>query len=72
MDGGSQGYVGARSMFLVQPKPTGIMGKASSPHTGGIIAGLGDGSVRFFSANVDPTTVWWRSLTPAQGDLPTE
>ena len=31
---------------------------ASSPHTGGINAALGDGSVRFLSKGMSPTTFW--------------
>jgi prepilin-type N-terminal cleavage/methylation domain-containing protein len=68
MDGGSQGYVGTNAMFLVQPKPTGTMGLASSPHTSGIQVGLADGSVRFVTQGVSPTT-WWYALTPANNDI---
>jgi prepilin-type N-terminal cleavage/methylation domain-containing protein len=42
-------------------------GRASSPHSGGIMVGLGDGSVRFVSNSVSPTT-WWAACTPSQGD----
>jgi prepilin-type N-terminal cleavage/methylation domain-containing protein len=41
--------------------------RASSSHVGGITAGLGDGSVRFISQNITPTT-WWAAFTPAAGD----
>jgi len=41
--------------------------RASSPHTGGINVGLGDGSVRFISANVTGNT-WWAAMTMASGD----
>jgi prepilin-type N-terminal cleavage/methylation domain-containing protein/prepilin-type processing-associated H-X9-DG protein len=42
--------------------------RASSPHTGGINVALGDGSVRFVSASVSPTT-WWSAMTPAGGEV---
>jgi prepilin-type processing-associated H-X9-DG protein len=43
-------------------------GIASSPHTGGINVGLGDGSVRFVSGSIS-TTTWWSALTPAGGEV---
>jgi prepilin-type N-terminal cleavage/methylation domain-containing protein len=42
-------------------------GVASSPHTGGINAGLGDGSVRFVGGGISSIT-WWYALTPNAGD----
>jgi len=39
----------------------------SSPHTSGINVLLGDGSVKFVSRGVSPTT-WWAAITPAGGD----
>lgn len=42
--------------------------RASSPHSGGINAGLGDGSVRFVAAGVSPGT-WWAAMTPANGEV---
>jgi prepilin-type N-terminal cleavage/methylation domain-containing protein len=42
-------------------------GKASSYHTAGINTAMGDGSVRFVSNGVSPTT-WWYALTPQGGD----
>jgi prepilin-type N-terminal cleavage/methylation domain-containing protein/prepilin-type processing-associated H-X9-DG protein len=43
-------------------------GVASSPHTGGINVGLGDGSVRFVSGSIS-TTTWWYALTPNGGEV---
>jgi len=43
-------------------------GIASSPHTGGINVGLGDGSVRFVSGGIS-TQTWWYALTPNQGEV---
>ncbi len=58
--------------FKFQPQPSGKPancdgGLASSPHTGGIVVGLGDGSARFVSNGVSPTT-WWQALTPDGGE----
>jgi prepilin-type N-terminal cleavage/methylation domain-containing protein len=41
---------------------------ASSPHTAGMNVGLGDGSVRFVAASINPNT-WWQALTPAGGEV---
>jgi prepilin-type N-terminal cleavage/methylation domain-containing protein len=64
---------GAASIFQVRPPNTdcpysdGSLYRAISPHVGGIMAGLGDGSVRLVSQSVNPNT-WWAALTPAAGD----
>jgi len=42
-------------------------GRASSFHTGGIVTGLGDGSVRTVNRSVSGLT-WWQALTPAGGE----
>jgi len=64
--------VGNAAIFQVQPRGTAPAicdgGRASSPHTGGISAALGDGSVRFVGQGVSPAT-WWAALTPAAGDI---
>jgi prepilin-type N-terminal cleavage/methylation domain-containing protein/prepilin-type processing-associated H-X9-DG protein len=64
------GILGPASIF--QPTPRGNPaicdgGRASSPHTGGINAALGDGSVRFVANGVSPDT-WWAAMTPDYGD----
>src|SRR5262249_27755186 len=41
--------------------------RASSPHTGSIVAALADGSVRTVSGNISPTT-WWSAMTPNGGE----
>jgi prepilin-type N-terminal cleavage/methylation domain-containing protein len=41
----------------------------ATPHTGGILVGLGDGSVRFVAQGTSGLT-WWYALTPNSGDLP--
>ncbi len=69
---GQTGLVGAASMFQVTPKPVANCGLASGPHTGVVIVAMGDGSVRGLNQSVDATTVWWRILTPAAGDIPTD
>ncbi|HEX4611678.1 MAG TPA: DUF1559 domain-containing protein [Urbifossiella sp.] len=69
MDSTSAG-VTATSIFVVQPKPTGQMARASSAHTGGMNTLFGDGSIKFLTQNIDPVAVWWPILTPARGDIP--
>jgi hypothetical protein len=39
-----------------------------SPHTAGIMVGMGDGSVRFVRQGISPLT-WWYAMTPNQGDI---
>jgi prepilin-type N-terminal cleavage/methylation domain-containing protein/prepilin-type processing-associated H-X9-DG protein len=64
---------GAAAIFQVQvpgtncPYSDNTQYRATSPHTGGINAALGDGSVRFVAAGVSPNT-WWFALTPAGGE----
>jgi hypothetical protein len=40
----------------------------STAHTGGILVGLGDASVRFVAQGISPTT-WWAAATPNVGDI---
>jgi prepilin-type N-terminal cleavage/methylation domain-containing protein len=40
----------------------------TTPHTAGINAGLGDGSVRFVTQGISGTT-WWYACTPAGGEV---
>jgi prepilin-type N-terminal cleavage/methylation domain-containing protein len=42
--------------------------RAESPHSGGILAALGDGSVRWVAQGVSGTT-WWAAMTPANNDI---
>jgi len=68
---GGGGITGAASIFQSQPKgnPANCDGyRASSPHTAGINAALGDGSVRFISTGVSGAT-WWTAMTPNNGDI---
>jgi prepilin-type N-terminal cleavage/methylation domain-containing protein len=58
----------ANSMFQVLP----YLGNcdpnlASTAHTGGIMVGLVDGSVRCLPSSIGPTT-WWYASTPAGGE----
>ncbi|WP_143392984.1 H-X9-DG-CTERM domain-containing protein [Fimbriiglobus ruber] len=39
----------------------------NSFHTGGVICGLGDGSIRFVSSSISGTT-FWAACTPANSD----
>jgi prepilin-type processing-associated H-X9-DG protein len=81
-EGGVAGYppqpTGIAAMFQVQPKMgctsgsyTGGCGNgsiANSPHTGGINASMGDGSVRFVAQGTSPNT-WWYAMTPNGGEI---
>jgi len=70
---------GAAAIFMVTP-PMGCSNtgqgsggcgdamRANSPHTAGINAGMGDGSVRFVAQGVSAST-WWFALTPNGGDV---
>jgi prepilin-type processing-associated H-X9-DG protein len=76
--------VGPAALFQVRPKqqcvepsgncsPGSVGGcgfgdQANSPHTGGINAAMGDGSVKFVSQGVSAAT-WWAALTPNAGDI---
>jgi hypothetical protein len=40
----------------------------SSGHTGGIMAGMGDGSVHLVTQGVSPSS-WWYAMTPAGGEI---
>jgi prepilin-type N-terminal cleavage/methylation domain-containing protein len=42
--------------------------KASTAHSGGIMAAMGDGSVRSISRDVSSRT-WWSAMTPKAGDV---
>ncbi len=56
------------SLFQVQPNyiNTCDPSRAQSPHTGGIQVGLGDGSVRFVSQGISPST-WALACYPSDG-----
>jgi prepilin-type N-terminal cleavage/methylation domain-containing protein len=43
--------------------------RASTFHTGGMVVGMGDGSVRTVSPSVN-VQVWWEALTVAGGEVP--
>jgi prepilin-type N-terminal cleavage/methylation domain-containing protein len=65
---------GVAAIFQVQPPgkncpySDGSQYRPISPHTNGINAGLGDGSVRFVSQGVSPQT-WWSAQTPAGNEV---
>jgi prepilin-type N-terminal cleavage/methylation domain-containing protein/prepilin-type processing-associated H-X9-DG protein len=82
-DCGSIGFSGPAYLPLFQPPvsyclsntttltwgatPSVCMCRATSPHTGGINVGLGDGSVRFLSAGISGTT-FYAACTPNGGE----
>jgi prepilin-type N-terminal cleavage/methylation domain-containing protein len=68
---GTADLVGPMYSFQVQPRP--YLGNCnyrlpSSPHTGGIMAGMGDGSVRLVTQGISPLT-WWKAVTPSGGEV---
>ena len=74
---GTRWLQGTASLFQVQPlrplntsRGGGNCDKrlASSPHTGGMNVGMGDGSVRFLPQGISPTT-WFFALTPSGGEV---
>ena len=61
--------IGPASIFQVQPRQGNCdPSRASSAHTGGMNVGLADGSVRFLSTGISPTT-WWSAVTPNGGEV---
>jgi prepilin-type N-terminal cleavage/methylation domain-containing protein len=64
----------AGALFQSQPSPFMNSGgkcdfsRAATGHTGGIVVGLADGSVRGVSTSVSATT-WWFAFTPAGGEV---
>jgi hypothetical protein len=71
---GTRWYTGVNSKFLVQPAHATLQagpcdrGVASGFHTGGLVVGLGDGSVRILNQNMSAAT-WWSALTPNGGEV---
>jgi prepilin-type N-terminal cleavage/methylation domain-containing protein len=66
---GAPDAIGPGSIFQVQPTegncdPT----RASTPHPGGILVGLADGSVRTLAPGLSPDT-WWAAVTPSGGEV---
>ena len=66
---GAPNAVGPGSLFQVQPTegtcdPT----RASTPHPGGILVGLADGSVRTLAPSMSGET-WWAAVTPRGGEV---
>jgi prepilin-type N-terminal cleavage/methylation domain-containing protein len=69
--GGFCAPTGPLNIFQMQPpgNPAACVDwRASSPHAGGIVVALFDGSTRFVNNNVDPNT-WWYIFTPAGGEI---
>jgi prepilin-type N-terminal cleavage/methylation domain-containing protein len=66
---GAPDAIGTRSRFQVRPTegncdPT----RASTSHSGGMLVGLADGSVRTLSPSMSGTT-WWAAVTPAGDEV---
>lgn len=63
---------GTAAIFQSSPKGSPAQcdgGRASSPHSGGIVVGLADGSVKFVASAVNPNT-WWSAMTPSGEETP--
>jgi prepilin-type N-terminal cleavage/methylation domain-containing protein/prepilin-type processing-associated H-X9-DG protein len=83
-DCGSLNFYGTAYTPLITPSPnfcgsstrawgwggtvSNCMCRATSPHTGGINCGMGDGSVRFVKGDISPAT-WFAACTPAAQDI---
>jgi prepilin-type N-terminal cleavage/methylation domain-containing protein len=62
-------YYGNAGYFQIQPNPWQsrcTLMVASTGHTGGIMAGLGDGSVRICAQGMSAST-WWQAMVPNDG-----
>jgi prepilin-type N-terminal cleavage/methylation domain-containing protein len=60
---------GLAAYFQIAPNPwqtVCVFERPSTGHTGGIMAALGDGSVRFCAQGMSPTT-WWMAIVPNDG-----
>jgi prepilin-type N-terminal cleavage/methylation domain-containing protein len=68
---GAPNAIGPGSIFQVQPSP--FLGncdptRASTAHTGGILVGMVDGSVRTLAPSLSGVT-WWAAVTPSGGEV---
>ena len=68
---GAPDAIGEGSIFQVRPTP--FLGncdptRASTPHGGGILVGLADGSGRTLAPTMSGKT-WWAAVTPAGGEV---
>jgi hypothetical protein len=60
---------GPSSKFQVQPAAGDCdPRRAATSHAGGMLVGLGDGSVRSLGPNMD-STLWWAAVTPAGNEV---
>jgi hypothetical protein len=66
---GAPNAIGPGSIFQVQPIPDNCdPTRAATAHTGGMVVGLADGSVRTLAADMSGD-VWWAAVTPAGGEV---
>jgi prepilin-type N-terminal cleavage/methylation domain-containing protein len=68
---GAPNAIGPGSKFQVQPSP--FLGncdptRTATAHSGGMLVGLADGSVRGLSPTMSGDT-WWAAVTPAKGEV---
>jgi prepilin-type N-terminal cleavage/methylation domain-containing protein len=61
--------IGPASIFQVQPRAGDCdPSRAATPHVGGLVVTLADGSVRTLNPSLAPAT-WWAACTPAGGEV---
>jgi prepilin-type N-terminal cleavage/methylation domain-containing protein len=61
--------IGPQSIFQVRPMPGNCdPSRAATPHPGGTVVTLGDGSVRTLAPGMSGTT-WWAACTPGGGEV---
>jgi prepilin-type N-terminal cleavage/methylation domain-containing protein len=68
---GAPNAIGPGSKFQVQPTP--FLGncdptRAATSHTGGMLVGMSDGSVRTLAPSLSGVT-WWAAVTPSGGEV---
>jgi hypothetical protein len=65
---GAPNAIGPGSIFQVKPSGNCDPTRTATAHTGGMMVGLADGSVRILAAGMSGD-VWWAAVTPAGGEV---
>src|SRR6185295_1563801 len=60
---GAPNAIGPGSIFQVQPSGNCDPTRTATAHTGGMMVGMADGSVRLLAAGMSGD-VWWAAVTP--------
>ncbi len=65
----SRGRAGAGATFQVRPTLSGCdKSTPQTPYSSGLLAAMGDGSVRLIGGGIDPAR-FWACVTPAGGEI---